>query len=514
MGQHDKGEPDAEGARVAVADDWEGAGLVHAHIERELMSMAMEDCCVPSHLSCGYLETLAAQLQPDDFYVPECRVALTAMLAIAKRGLTPDLLLLEPELGKQNHVAVIDVLCLAGHSTDPMNRPRFMELMGIVREAAVRRRLALMNSKATQRTTDHSTTPDDLITQHITALETVRERYCAPIGGADDTVGNVVEEYRHQVDEWRSTPFALRGTTTGIRALDAHTRGAHRGDLWITAARMSMGKTALALTMLLAGARSCLPGHQVAFVSLEMKKKAILHRLAAMLSCQSATDIEDGAPWVDWDAVDQALEELSVLPIRLIDSQGAATKTNGSRGKMPADEIARYARAWNQEARLDALFVDYLELITARPEEARQSRDLQVGGNAIAMKALASELDIPVVLLVQANKETEKRASHVPTLADLRYSDEIGAVADVVLFPINWDYYRVRGQEVPKEAENKPAGVMDIFIGKQRNRGAGMVSAFYLSERMQVVDYNEQRQCPVDYNGNLIVRKLQQRGVV
>jgi replicative DNA helicase len=269
---------------------------------------------------------------------------------------------------------------------------------------------------------------------------------------------------------------------------------------------MSMGKTSNMLSMALAASRNCLLGHAIGIVSLEMSKGALTNRLVAMISGQSASGIEDGASWIDWDAVAEAQDELEVLPIRIIDAGGAARRTNGSRGRMTVVEIARHARAWHQSERLDGVFVDYLELVTPRPEDAKEPRDVKLGSTAQGLKALAEELAIPVILLAQANRETEKRTTHVPTLADIRGTDELAGVADVVLFPVVWDYYRVRGQELPSEAANLPPGVVDLFVAKQRNRSAGKVRAFFLADRMQVVDYDERRQCPVDYHGNVIPR--------
>lgn len=497
-------------ALAAAGEDWQRSGLVQEEAERELLGLALSDATLPEHLAGGYFEEMANALKPADFAIPLHRAAFTSMLRVGERGLRPDLLALEADLRGREGYGVGDIAALTLGVYDSANRGRFTDLVNTVKEAAARRRGTLLTGKIAAALADRDVSPEEAMERGIRALHAVRDDYTAALGGADDTIGNVVADYRRMVEGWKATPGALRGTTTGLAVLDHETRGVHLGDLWVIGARMSMAKTALMLSMALGAARNCGAGHQVGIISLEMRKTAILHRLASMLSGQSATAIEDGDASVDWDAVDAALAELELLPIRIIDAQGAARKTNGSRGKMTVDEIARHARAWHQAARLDALYIDYLELITPRKDDAKQSRDLQVGGNAIALKALASELDIPVVLLCQLNRETDKRASHIPTLSDLRYSDEIAAVADVVLFPVRWDYYRERGQEVPEEGKDKPRGAMDLWIAKQRNRAVSMAQAFYLKERMQVVDFDEKRKVPVDYHGNVIPQVVSQ----
>lgn len=500
-------ERDTDQTDVIPADDWHRLGLVQEGVEVELVALILLDGMVPEHLSEQMLERVAGQLEPEDFADLRCRTAYAAMLRILARGLRPDQTMLAAELrnvpGNTGPGAydLVDILALTTQLGGPASGlARCRELVRIVQDAAAKRAVFAISQRAAAAVLRREQSAGDTMDAALSALDAARRRYNA-VGGADDTAANAVAQYREMTRQWRETPHALRGTTTGLRYLDERTRGLHPSDLWVISARMGQLKTSLMLSMALAAARSCRMGEQVGIVSLEMTKDWLMHRMAAMLSAQSASAIEDGDSRVDWERVDDALAELEQLPIRIIDVAGAARRTNGARGKLTASEIGRHARAWHQDRGLTALYVDYLELIRPAQEEAKQSRDLQLAAATISLKGLAAELGVPVVLLAQAGRETTRRASLVPQLEDIRYSDEIAAAADVVIFPVWWDYYRQRGRELPLEAQNKPAGVVDLYLGKMRNRAAGMVSAWVIAERMQIVDYDDRARCPVDYNG-------------
>lgn len=472
--------------------------LTQPAAERALLAMIFDDLALPAHLAHDYLEEASTVLRPDDFSRPLYELAYQTALEMYGRGLRPDTTLLVGELRRKRKItnedaaAIFALTCVALEAPGHAN---FWELCQQMQEAAEKRLIfGVVNDTLGKLATAD---PDTLIERAQQGLGTIHRK----TSGADDTIENVAQHYRGILQEWKASPGKLRGTTTGLKGLDRATLGIRRGDLWVIGSRPSMGKTSLALTIALAAARSCDPTHQVALVSLEMSAESLFHRLVSMESGLAARAIEEGVPSLDWAKVEQSVDNLEVLPLRIIDASGAANRANGSKGRLTPDEIRRYALAWNREARLDLLIVDYLELIQVPPDVAKEKRDVQLGEITKTLKALSSELQIPVMLLAQTNRDGERTGSRVPTLAGLRYSDEIGAAADVVLFPVRWDYYRERGGDVPAGAEGRAPGVTDVFIGKQRNGETGSVPIFFAKELMCFVDWDEKAQMPMDYSG-------------
>lgn len=493
----------AEDTDLALVEDPRRLGLVQEESERELVAMALDDASVPQHLARGFTDELLGRLQAEDFDDPLCKRTVEHMAAIRRRGLLPDLLLLEAETRGRADYSITAVSEMTTRLSDPANVARFRYLLSVVEEAAARRLGMAVIRKAAGAFATRGMQPAEAYERTMRALRLASQRHR---GGADDTLANVMADYRASIEAWRQTPGTLRGTTTGLRHLDNMTKGMHRGDLWVIGARTSMGKTALMLTVGLAALRAAQSGHQVGIVSLEMTREWLVHRLVSMLSGIPAEYIEAGTlhAW-QWERVEDAMAELEQMPLRIIDASGANNRANGGRGKMTPEEIRRHAVAWHQAGELDALMVDYLELIRPPAEMVKQSRDQQVGECAIQMKALATELRVPVLLVAQSNRESEKTATRKPTLANLRYSDETGQVADVVLLPVRWDYYRERGEALPPDI-NRPQGVTDVQIAKNRNGRSGNVPLYYYGERFHYVDWDDRRGVPVDYNGNELTK--------
>jgi replicative DNA helicase len=256
--------------------------------------------------------------------------------------------------------------------------------------------------------------------------------------------------------------------------------------------------------MLLAAARACKPDHQVGIVSLEMSKKWLMHRLAAQVAGVDATAVEDGDPSLPWERIDAALDEIEQLPLRIVDAEDAVSRVNGSHGHMTPEVIRHLVQGWHQQATLDLVAVDYLEMVSVPEGMEHDLHTEQLGAIALAFRNLASELKIPVLVLAQLNRDSTKSASKVPTLEGIHNSDKPAMHADVVLFPVRWDYYRDRGQELPEDVASLPRGVTDILIAKQRNGGVGMARAYFDTASQRFLDWNEQRKCAVDYHGNIV----------
>lgn len=272
--------------------------------------------------------------------------------------------------------------------------------------------------------------------------------------GATTLSDAISEEYEYLSSVMEGRAHA--GIRTGHIDYDRMTGGLHRSDLTVTAARPGAGKTSLMLTRALTIATG---GTAVGVFSLEMSRRQLLIRAVALRADINASHFRSGMPFSDEhirDALD-AMGELSNVPLIIDDTAG-----------LTITDVRNRARRMTAEHEIGVLFVDYLQLISD-PAYAGK-RTLEVGSVARGLKALAKELDIPVVALAQLNRGTEGRAVHVPALADLRDSGEIEQEADLVEFIYRPEMY-------DRQTDRK--GVAEIHIEKARHGPTGVISLVF-----------------------------------
>ncbi len=262
----------------------------------------------------------------------------------------------------------------------------------------------------------------------------------------------VHDEIAHLDAIWHREAGRITGVPSGFPDLDNYTAGFQRGDLIILAARPSMGKTALALNI--AFNASYKPQVPVAFFSLEMSKEQLVRRLLssvgevdannlrrAFLSSQEWANLQNGAGY---------LEDCQIY----IDDTPAATVL----------DIRAKARRLKAEGKLGLVIIDYLQLMRGRHDAP--SREQEISEISRSLKALAKELDVPVMALSQLNRRVEERPNKRPQLADLRESGAIEQDADVIIFIYRDEVYR----------EDSPdKGIAEVIVGKQRNGPTGKV---------------------------------------
>ena len=256
----------------------------------------------------------------------------------------------------------------------------------------------------------------------------------------------------------------ISGVATGYHDLDELTSGLQKGEMVIIAARPSMGKTALALNLAeqiaLGGApheRKSGPGVPVAFFSLEMSKSAIAQRLLSARSGYSSHDMRSGRlKEEDYDRVCEAMYELAEAKVFVDDTPG-----------MTVLQLRTRARRMVAQHGVQAVMIDYLQLMTA-PGAARESRQVEVSAISRGIKALARELNVPVVCLSQLNRGPENRGDNRPRMSDLRESGSIEQDADVVMLLHREAYYHVGDRDWEAENEEK-LNVAEVIIAKQRN---------------------------------------------
>ena len=252
----------------------------------------------------------------------------------------------------------------------------------------------------------------------------------------------------------------ITGIPTGLRELDRLTAGGQQGDLNIIAARPSVGKTAFALHLALAAGRA---GKHVLVNSLEMQGE----RLGDRWLCAQAANVDAGhlkTGLLDAGERQQALEAarlLSALPVYVDDNP-----------KMSMDHIRSSALLQKSKGRCDLLIIDYLQLCEMKSGQKNRNREQEVAEASRKAKLIAKELDIPVILLCQLNRECEMRADKRPALSDLRESGAIEQDADVVMLlyrPALYGLTSERRSKFPSE------GLGMVILAKHRNGETGDV---------------------------------------
>jgi len=269
-----------------------------------------------------------------------------------------------------------------------------------------------------------------------------------------DVLANILENMEIVAQEGST------GLKTGFEDLDKMTSGFQRGDLIIIAARPSMGKTAFAINL----AYNIVIKYKqpVIFFSLEMSKEQIAQRFLSLESSVPLSKIRNATLSVqDMDKIGEAISLLSEQPIYIDDSPILTTMDIRVKSrKVKVDKKA-----------LGAIFIDYLQLI--KGEDKSESRVQELSEISRSLKALAKELNVPVIALSQLSREVEKRVDKKPLLSDLRESGAIEQEADVVIFLYREDYYK---------KETKKQNFTEVIIAKQRNGPTGSIMFYFAKE--------------------------------
>lgn len=332
------------------------------------------------------------------------------------------------------------------------------------------------------------------------AMERVAEAEEMLFGLAEhDEGGKGLREFSGYVDEAVNLAAeaygrdgGLSGLSTGLIDLDRLLGGLHPSDLVILAGRPSMGKSALAVNIAFDlakryafeqqpdGSRKTTAGGRVAFYSLEMSGGQLATRILAEASGVPSDRIRKGAIQAhEFGLIRDAADLLRNIPLH-IDETGA----------IPISKLAARARRMKRRHGLDLVVVDYLQLATAQSGNRDGNRVQEITTITTTLKALAKELNVPVLALSQLSRQVENREDKRPQLSDLRESGSIEQDADAVLFVYREAYYLGRAEPKEETAEHlawqeeldKVAHVAEVIIGKQRHGPIGTVKLHFNSD--------------------------------
>ncbi|MGL4947950.1 MAG: replicative DNA helicase [Mycoplasma sp.] len=265
----------------------------------------------------------------------------------------------------------------------------------------------------------------------------------------------------------------LNGTTSGFACVDEFTNGFQPGDLVILAARPSIGKTALALNMLLAAAKECKSDECVVFFSLEMGSQQLMERFVSMMSSIDSNIFKRGA----WNAhqesvINDAVEIINGLPM-LIDESSNNTIL----------EIQTKLKQIASQKKIKMIVVDYLQLVQGSSKNGT-NRQQEVSQISRTLKAIARDVSSPLISIAQLSRKIEERKGpdKKPILSDLRESGSIEQDADMVIF-LNYDRDEVEASETTEvSARYKNTVIVDFIVAKNRNGPTGEVKLVFEKE--------------------------------
>jgi replicative DNA helicase len=426
-----------------------------------------------------YLDRVADLIEPADFYREAHGRIYQAMLDLYGRGEPVDLVTVTALLKERGQLeGVGGPVFLATLSEQVGFAVNAEKYAGLVHDKSVLRRLL----DTTQEIAASCFAPVENVAEFLDAAEQrVFEVAEAKVRAGFKPLSLLVEkEIAHLEAIWHREAGRITGVSSGFGDLDNYTAGFQKSDLIILAARPSMGKTALALNIAFNAAypkKRDVEPVSVAFFSLEMSKEQLVRRL---LSAEGEVDAGNLRRAFlsneEWRRLQEAAGVLIDAPI-YIDDTPAATVL----------DIRAKARRLKAEGKLGLVIIDYLQLMRGRADAP--SREQEISEISRSLKALAKELDVPVMALSQLNRRVEERPNKRPQLADLRESGAIEQDADVILFIYRDEVYR----------EDSPdKGTAEVIVGKQRNGPTGKIRLHYRAKYTTFAPF-ERTEAPAEY---------------
>jgi replicative DNA helicase len=391
------------------------------------------------------LNAAIENLKPEDFFLEQHRRVFNQMIALGENQQAIDLVTLTESLHRVGELESSGGAPYLAALADGMPRVSNVEHYArIVREKALLRNLIHATHNIQQRALEGEDGADTILDNAESSIFALAEdRVKAGLIPVKDIVRDNFERLEKIFREGKS----ITGVSTGYTELDKLLSGLQPSELLILAARPSQGKTALALNF--AENISIRAGSPVAFFSLEMSKESLLQRLVASVAQIDAHKFRSGhLSREDWRRMTEALGTISNAPLWIDDA-----------GSTSVLEIGAKARRLKREKGLSLVVVDYLQLITGRGRFG--NRQEEVSSISRALKGLAKELQIPVLVLSQLTRAPE-REERGPQLSDLRESGAIEQDADVVMF-----IYRPHWSKMEASPEERDQA--EIQVAKQRN---------------------------------------------
>lgn len=399
------------------------------------------------------------RIHGEDFYDQRHQMIFEAMSRLHDQHKPVDILTLSEELKAKGNLEKIGGASFLTELTNFVPTAANVEnYADIVAEKSIRRRLIKASQDIVRIGSDETKSLQELIEETESRLFEVNQRH---VRQDITSLESVLEESFERLDDLQRNKGKLRGVATGLHDLDKMTAGLQASDLFVVAARPSMGKTALMLNMALNIATKDTHG-AVLYFSLEMGKEQLVDRL---LAAEAGVDFwklrtGDGLSESDYEKLSGAMGALAEAKIFIDDTSG-----------ITVGDLRTKARRLHHQTPLSVIMVDYLQLMSGGSRFAAVANRVQeISEISRGIKILARELNVPIIAASQLNRSVENRTPQIPQLADLRESGAIEQDADIVSFIYREDFYN---------PDTSRQHITDLLIKKHRNGPTGKVELYF-----------------------------------
>jgi len=413
------------------------------------------------------IDIVVQSMVADCFYIPAHARIYQTLVEMSAANTPIDLVTLRDELDRRKLLDSVGGVDYLVSLVDGVPNAANIEYYGrIVRDKALLRNLIRATTEMCREAYESA---EDAATIIDRAEKRIFELATAQVTDSVAGIGDVIQQTFEQL---QNLDGSVTGLPTGYFRLDELTSGFQPGEMVIIAARPSMGKTAIALNI--AEHMAADEGKPVLIFSLEMARQQLVQRFLAARSRFDQSLLRRGnIQPEDWTRLQMAAGELENAPV-LIDDSAELTML----------QLRAKARRMKARHDIQCIFIDYLQLITPTSGESRQ---VQVSEMSRNIKALARELEIPVVTMAQLNRAVEDRVGHRPRMSDLRESGSIEQDADVIGLLHRPDYF----------SDDAEPNVAELIIDKQRNGPTGIVKLTFLRECTRFENYQSPDGLPV-----------------
>lgn len=395
-----------------------------------------------------------------DFYQAQYGILFEAMVELYQEGKPVDLVTLQNKLREKDVPETLMSLDFIRDLVDSVpTSANAAQYASIVRDKATLRRLIKVTEEIA---TDCYLSKEDTEVILEKTEKSIFHLLQSHSGSQDFVpIREVVLNSLDAIEEAAKNKGAVTGIPTGFLDLDYKLTGLHPSELILVAARPAMGKTAFVLNI--AQHVAFRHDYHVAVFSLEMSKEQLVTRLMAMESMVDSQLIRTGnLKDTEWE--------------KLMESAGVIGNSNLIIDDTPGISIAELrskCRRYKQSLGLDLIIIDYLQLMSGSSRRSNESRQQEISEISRSLKALAREIDVPVIALSQLSRAVEARQDHRPMLSDLRESGAIEQDADVVMFLYRDEYYN-------PDTEKK--NLAEVIVAKQRNGATGTIELVWLGQ--------------------------------
>lgn len=417
-------------------------------------------------------EVLEIIQSEDCFYVDANQKIYGAIRRLFDKGMPVDLLTVTEELRKSNELEIVGGAYYITRLTMSVVSSAHVEAHArIVMEKFIQRELIRISGEVIGNAYEDSTDVFDLLDKAESNLYEITDKH---LRKNFKSLKEVLVTTVHEIEEAKNKKDDLTGVPSGFTALDKLTSGWQKTDLIILAARPAVGKTAFCLNLAMNASMHSPDPFPVAFFSLEMGAGQLVKRMLAAVTEVSMDAITKGRMQEhEFVQMTQRMNKLASAPI-FLDDQAA----------LNIFELRAKARRLKQRHDIKMIIIDYLQLMQASIDKGG-NREQEISKISRDLKALAKELEVPIIALSQLNRSVETRKeSKVPQLSDLRESGAIEQDADMVMFLYRPEYYGINNDEMGQAIE----GETHIHVAKHRNGSTDTVKVRFIKEYQKFVD--------------------------